>query len=126
MRGERRALRGIGGSEEGSGTINCLGLIVLALTLFVLVAGIGAARTASVRLQAVADLAALAGAERSVTAPWEDVGDRPCLAAASVAHADIETCEVRGSDCRVVLSEGVVVMGVKATLRARARAGSVT
>ena len=126
MRGERRALRGIGGSEEGSGTINCLGLIVLALTLSVLLAGIGAARTASVRLQAVADLAALAGAERSVTAPWED---RPCLAAASVAQAngaDIETCEVRGSDCRVVLSEAVDVMGVKATLRARARAGSVT
>ena len=122
MRGERRALRGIGGSEEGSGTINCLGLIVLALTLSVLLAGIGAARTASVRLQA-------AGAERSVTSPWEDVGDRPCLAAASVAQAngaDIETCEVRGSDCRVVLSEAVDVMGVKATLRARARAGSVT
>ena len=129
MRGERRARRGIGGSEEGSGTINCLGLIALALTLSVLLAGIGAARTASVRLPAVADLAALAGAERSVTAPWEDVGDRPCSAAASVAQAngaDIETCEVRGSDCRVVLSEAVDVMGGTATVRARARAGSVT
>ena len=49
MRGERRARRGNGGSEEGSGTINCLGLIALALTLSVLLAGIGAARTASVR-----------------------------------------------------------------------------
>lgn len=129
MRGERRARWGNGGSEEGSGTINCLGLIAMALTLSVLLAGIGAARTASVRLQAVADLAALAGAERSVTARWEDVGDRPCSAAASVAQAngaDIETCEVRGSDCRVVLSEAVVIMGVRATLRARARAGSVT
>ena len=129
VRGERRARWGNGGSEEGSGTINCLGLIALALTLSVLLAGIGAARTASVRLQAVADLAALAGAEHSVTARWEDVGDRPCSAAASVAQAngtDIETCEVRGSDCRVVLSEAVVIMGVRATLRARARAGSVT
>ena len=129
MRGERRARRGNGGSEEGSGTINCLGLIALALTLSVLLAGIGAARTASVRLQAVADLAARAGAERSVTARGEDVGDRPGSAAAAVAQAngpDVETCEVRGSDCRVVLSEAVVIMGVRATLRARARAGSVT
>ena len=115
--------------DEGSGTVNSLGLIALAITLSLLLAGVGAARTAAVRLQAVADLAALAGAERSATSPWEDVGDRPCSAAASVAQAngaDIETCEVRGSDCRVVLSEAVDVMGVKATLRARARAGSVT
>ncbi len=35
-------------------------------------------RTASVRLQrCVPDLAAVAGAERSATAPWEDVGSRP-------------------------------------------------
>ncbi len=70
MRGERRARRGNSGSEEGSGTINCLGLIALALTLSVLLAGIGAARTASVRLQAVADLAEGAGAARSGPAGW--------------------------------------------------------
>ena len=55
--------------DEGSGTVNSLGLIALAITLSLLLAGVGAARTAAVRLQAVADLAALAGAERSATSP---------------------------------------------------------
>ncbi len=63
--------------DEGSGTVNSLGLIALAITLSLLLAGVGAARTAAVRLQAVADLAALAGAERSATSPWEDVGAAP-------------------------------------------------
>ena len=59
--------------DEGSGTVNSLGLIALAITLSLLLAGVGAARTAAVRLQAVADLAALAGAERSATSPWDEL-----------------------------------------------------
>ena len=116
-------------SEEGSGTVNSLGLIALGLTLTILMSGVGAARAEAVRLQAVADLSALAGAERSATAPWEDVGERPCVAAASVAAANgatVETCEVLGGDCRVSVSETVVIMGVSATIRSRARAGTPT
>lgn len=112
--------------DEGSGTVNSLGLIALAITLSLLLAGVGAARTAAVRLQAVADLAALAGAERSATSPWEDVGAAPCDAAASVAAANrvgVESCEVLGSDCRVVVNEFVSVMGVSVEIRAKARAG---
>ena len=60
--------------EEGSGTINSVGLIVLALVLVVVLGGVGVAHRERVRLQAVADLAALAGAEQSATAGWEDVG----------------------------------------------------
>ena len=113
--------------EEGSGTVNSVGLIALALTLAILLAGVGGARTASVRLQAVADLAALAGAERSATAPWEDVGSRPCEAASEVAAANgvsVESCEVLGTDCRVVVSGSTTVMGVSLEIRARARAGT--
>ena len=95
--------------EEGSGTVNSVGLIALALTLAILLAGVGGARTASVRLQAVADLAALAGAERSATAPWEDVGSRPCEAASEVA---------------AVVCGSATVMGVSLEIRARARAGT--
>ncbi len=112
--------------DEGSGTVNSLGLIALAITLSLLLAGVGAARTAAVRLQAVADLAALAGAERSATSPWEDVGAAPCDAAASVAAANrvgVESCEVLDSDCRVIVSEFVSVMGVSVEIRAKARAG---
>ena len=113
--------------EEGSGTVNSVGLIALALTLAILLAGVGGARTASVRLQAVVDLAALAGAERSATAPWEDVGSRPCEAASEVAAANgvsVESCEVLGTDCRVVVSGSATVMGVSLEIRARARAGT--
>ena len=77
MRGDRCSQRGPGVGEEGSGTINCLGLIALALTLSMLLVGIGAARVAAVHLQAVADLSALAGAERSATAPWRMSGNAP-------------------------------------------------
>ena len=112
--------------DEGSGTVNSLGLIALAITLSLLLAGVGAARTAAVRLQAVADLAALAGAERSAISPWEDVGAAPCDAVASVTAANevgVESCEVLGSDCRVIVSEFVRIMGVSVEIRAKARAG---
>ena len=98
--------------DEGSGTVNSLGLIALAITLALLLAGVGAARTAAVRLQAVADLAALAGAERSATSPWEDVGAVPCDAVASVTAAN-----------GVGVSEFVRIMGVSVEIRAKARAG---
>ena len=71
--GDPRALTG----EDGSGTVNTVALIVLALALAVVLGGVGAAHREQARLQAVADLAALAGAEQSATAPWEDVGERP-------------------------------------------------
>ena len=113
--------------EEGSGTVNCLAMIVLCILLAVTLSGVGAARSASVRLQAVADVASLAGAEQAATAAWEDVGERPCASASSVARANgagIQSCEVRGSDCLVEVSSSVRIVGVPAILRARARAGT--
>ena len=110
--------------EEGSGTVNSVGLIVLALA--VVLGGLGVAHRERVRLQAVADLAALAGAEQSATAAWEDVGERPCAAASVVARAngvDIQSCEVRDSDCLVVLTQPVRIAGISTNVSARARAG---
>lgn len=120
-----RDLRALTG-EEGSGTINSVALIVLALALAVVLGGVGAAHREQARLQAVADLAALAGAEQSATAPWEDVGERPCVAASSVAAENgvgIESCEVRDSDCLVVVTQSVRIAGISTILRAKARAG---
>ena len=54
--GDPRALTG----EDGSGTVNTLALIVLALALAVVLGGVGTAHREQARLQAVADLAALA------------------------------------------------------------------
>ena len=112
--------------EEGSGTINSVGLIVLALVLGVLLSGVGVAHRERVRLQAVADLAALAGAEQSATADWEDVGERPCRAASAVAGANgvgVQSCEVRGPDCLVVLTQPVNIAGISTNVIAWARAG---
>lgn len=120
--GDPRALCG----EHGSGTINSVALIVLALALAVVLGGVGAAHREQARLQAVADLAALAGAEQSATAPWEDVGERPCVTASSVIAANgvaLQSCDVRGSDCLVVTTQSVRIAGISTILRAKARAG---
>ena len=112
--------------EEGSGTINSVGLIVLALVLGVLLNGVGVAHRERVRLQAVADLAALAGAEQSATADWEDVGERPCGAVFAVAGANgvgVQSCAVRDLDCLVVLTQPVNIAGISTNVSARARAG---
>ena len=118
--GDPRAFTG----EDGSGTVNTVALIVLALA--VVLGGVGAAHREQARLQAVADLAALAGAEQSATAPWEDVGERPCVAASSVAAENgvgIELCEVRDSDCLVVAAQSIRIAGISTIARAKARAG---
>ena len=112
--------------EEGSGTINSVGLIVLAVVLAVFLGGVGVAHRERVRLQAIADLAALAGAEQSATAGWEDVGERPCGAASAVAAANgvgVQSCEVRDLDCLVVLTQPVRIAGISTNVSARARAG---
>ena len=112
--------------EEGSGTVNSVGLIALALALAVVLGGVGVAHRERVRLQAVADLAALAGAEQSATAAWEDVGERPCVAASVVARANgvsVQSCEVRDSDCLVILTQPVRIAGISTNVSARARAG---
>ena len=103
-----------------------MGLIVLALVLAVVLGGVGVAHRERVRLQAVADLAALAGAEQSATAGWEDVGERPCGAASAVAVANgvgVQSCEVRDLDCLVVLTQPVRIAGISTNVSARARAG---
>ena len=112
--------------EEGSGTVNSVGLIVLALALAVVLGGVGSALRERVHLQAVADLAALAGAEQSATAGWEDVGERPCGAAFAVAEANgvgVQSCEVRDLDCLVILTQPVRIAGFSTNVNARARAG---
>lgn len=53
MRREVTVTPGKGGIEEGSGTVNCLGLIALSLLLAATVGGAGAARCALIRLQAI-------------------------------------------------------------------------
>lgn len=116
-------------SESGSGTLLVAGLAALALTCALILAASSVVLGERARLDAVAALSALAGADVSATAPWEDVGDRPCATADAVARengAVMESCEVLGADTRVIVSVRRSVLGFNAPIRARARAGPLT
>ncbi|MDG3009369.1 flp pilus-assembly TadE/G-like family protein [Rhodococcus sp. D2-41] len=82
---------------------------------------IGAAVVARHRVQAAADLAALAGAAAGVAPEGED----PCTAAGSVAqrnHGAMTDCRLDGIDVVVRVEAPVTVLG---TAVAQARAGPV-
>lgn len=112
--------------DEGSGTLLVVALLALVLVMGGLVLSVGTVRVARVHLQAVADLAALAGADASAPAGWVDVGDVPCGRAGEVAAAngvEVLTCEVIASDTRVRVGREVHVGGMRLDVEARARAG---
>ncbi len=128
MSGESVGPRSEGMTEgdEGSGTVLVAGICALAVGCALVVSASSALTAGRARLDAVADLAALAGADVSATAVWEDVGGRPCAAVREVAErndVDLESCEVVGADTRVVLADRVAVLGIPAPVRAQARAG---
>lgn len=121
--------RGDVSAESGSGTILVASLLALAAALALVIAYVGAIYTARARLDATADLAALAGADVSATAIWEDVGERPCeesLAVAKANDAQLESCEVIGADTRVIVTMKGDGLNGFLTLRSQARAGPVS
>ncbi len=113
-------------SGEGSGTvltIAVIGLVLIAGVVCALAAGV---QTRQVRIQAVADLAALAGGDISAPALWESVGERPCESAGRVATTNgmgLHGCEIVGTDTRVVVTSDLDLGIASVTLSARARAG---
>jgi secretion/DNA translocation related TadE-like protein len=92
---------GDGEREDGAGTVLALGLVALVVALVLAVAGVGEAVVARHRAAGAADLAALAGADRSSgRAPG-----LPCPAAAETARrngASLVSC--------VVASDGSVTV----------------
>ncbi|WP_235821268.1 Rv3654c family TadE-like protein [Actinomyces mediterranea] len=125
MNGERRD-SGLRRGERGSGTVLVAGIVACALVLAIAVGAMGDVYAARARVEAVGDLAALAGGDASATAPFQDVGSRPCDQAATVAQRNsmtLESCEVVGADTRVIVSDATVIAGWSVTLRARSRAG---
>ena len=121
MVGNRRGAR-----DEGSGTVGVLGVLAGAAMLAGALALGAAVDARAVRVQAVADLAALAAGDVSAVAAWTEVGDRPCAHAGQVAAAnrmELIDCSVIGSDARVVVGDrldlGAVAIPVSAPARAR-------
>ncbi len=118
--------------EEGSATLAVLGAILVVTLLAALGIYLGAIHSQKVRVQAVADLSALAGAQISpsaLLAPGTGA-DVPCSTASRVAQengAEVPLCEEVGGDLRVVVRIRVApfsplgLPGV--SVEARARAG---
>lgn len=112
--------------EEGSGTILTAGVCAVVVLFALVIGAYGVEASTRARLDAIADLAALAGADVSATAQWEDVGSRPCEEAGAVVArngAALDSCEILGTHTRVIVSSPVKLMGVSVPVRARARAG---
>ncbi|WP_165216825.1 Rv3654c family TadE-like protein [Schaalia sp. ZJ1691] len=122
----REEVKVIGPDDQGSGTILTVGVVALAAVLAGVCLIVGMVHAHHCRLQAVADVTALAGADVSAVAQWEDVGDRPCLAAREVTEANglrLSSCEVVADDTRVVVEDSVFVLGWPVSITGRARAG---
>lgn len=112
--------------EEGSGTILTAGVCAVVVLFALVIGAYGVEASTRARLDAIADLAALAGADVSATAQWEDVGSRPCEEAGVVVArngAALDSCEILGTHTRVIVSSSVKLMGVSVPVRAKARAG---
>lgn len=88
-------------ADQGSGTLMVIGVVALAMVLAC--AGIVCAvfLVSLNRAQDIADLSALAGADISATAQWEDVEDKACQVAQEVAEsngAQLSSCRCEGVD----------------------------
>ena len=95
-------------ADQGAGTALVLGVVAAIMTLTVAMIGIGNRVVQQVRLNALADTAALAAADalRGLVAGY------PCDVARQLAP--VTNCEILGSDVRIEL----VLDGQKATARA--------
>lgn len=100
-----------------------LALVLVCLMAIAALLVLNRAQNAQMKAQMIADNAALAGGDLSGVSPWENVAERACEAAVSVAYANGATdteCHVEGTDTYVVVTYPGV-WGISA--RARARAG---
>ncbi|WP_022867242.1 Rv3654c family TadE-like protein [Schaalia vaccimaxillae] len=112
--------------EEGSGTIAVIAVVLVASLLAAVVLVWAMATAYRSKLQMVADFSALAGADVSATAQWEEVGSRPCQSATEVARrsgVEVAQCWVSGVDTYVIVELDYEVAGFDIGLSARARAG---
>lgn len=117
--------------EDGSGTIWFAGVAAGMTFIALLLIAVGGAWSAKTHLQAVADMAALAGADLSSVSVFEPVpdGTRACQQAAAVADANdvsLRECWTSEGDTFVIIQESVGIVGWRLEINARARAGPTT
>jgi secretion/DNA translocation related TadE-like protein len=113
---KRRADRG----EHGAGTVLAVAMIGLVVTVTVGTSGAVGVVAGHRRAQSAADLSALAGA-----ATLQSGGDA-CQRASVIAGrngAELQRCQVDGTELAVVVARSVRLPGLPMELEARARAG---
>ena len=116
------------GGEEGSMTIWFAGFSAALVVVALLISSVTAVWSAKTHVQAVADMAALAGADISSVAVFEAAPTRslPCAQAEEVAKrngAVLSECWVTDADTRVVVQKPVSLFVFTTAVSARARAG---
>lgn len=118
-------------SSEGSGTIATIGIIACILLLGLALLAAASIRAQTTRVQAIADLAALAGAECAQNATLTRSGSaadggQGCACAREVATLNgpaVEQCWQEGQDLRIVLVQPWAMLRWTVEIRAMARAG---
>ena len=108
--------------EQGSGTVLAVAMIGLVVTVTVGATGAVGVVAGHRRAQSAADLSALAGATTLQS------GGDACQRAGVIADrngADLQRCQVDGTEVTVVVARSVRLPGLPMELRARARAGPV-
>ena len=116
------------GGEEGSMTIWFAAFSAALVVIALLISSVTAVWSAKTHVQAVADMAALAGADISSVAVFEAAPTRslPCAQAEEVAKrngAVLSECWVTDADTRVVVQRPVSLFVFTTAVSARARAG---
>ncbi|MCZ4497497.1 MAG: hypothetical protein JWQ74_50 [Marmoricola sp.] len=109
--------------EDGAGVVLVLALVALLTFLALVASSVSAVVVGHRRVQAAADLAALAGATA------RENGEDPCVAAADQARlngASSTDCVVDGGTVRVVVELSLPAGLGGRTVVARARAGPVS
>ena len=108
--------------EQGAGTVLAVAMIGLVVTVTVGTSGAVGVVAGHRRAQSAADLSALAGATT-----LQDGGDA-CQRARAIAGrngAELQRCQVDGTEVVVVVARSVRLPGLPMELKARARAGPV-
>ncbi len=108
--------------EQGAGTVLAVAMIGLVVTVTVGTSGAVGVVAGHRRAQSAADLSALAGATT-----LQDGGDA-CQRARVIAGrngAELQRCQVDGTEVVVVVARSVRLPGLPMELKARARAGPV-
>lgn len=118
-------------SNEGSGTIATVGIIACILLLGLVFIAAASVQARSTRVQAVADMAALAGAECLQKATLMYQGNHPgkaepCICAHEVVAVNglsVQQCWQEGQDIRLVIVEPWMMLQWAVEIRGKARAG---